>query len=175
MASVCKLCMHDNRVDFDRRLAGGESERSVAKQAGVSPAAAHRHKEHIAQAVKAVLERRDQQAERAATSAWTQRLESAYEEARVGSAKAAAHPKLWTEGAKFIVAQIKAIDLGLRADGVLSGGEGNRTMMHVDQVVILPIAPAATQPPPTIDTQCIEVSGTPAEQSDSNPMETKDE
>jgi hypothetical protein len=59
MPRTCTICSHDERRKIDTAIVFGKSERSIAKQFGVTAAAIHRHKVDVAAALEKATEKRE--------------------------------------------------------------------------------------------------------------------
>ena len=53
MPRTCNICSHPQRREIDRALLAGEPERTIANRWGVSRASVHRHRAHVAAAMRA--------------------------------------------------------------------------------------------------------------------------
>ncbi len=60
MPRTCLACKSENRIAIDRALAKGEPFRNIAARCGISIAALHRHKTHVAQAIVKASEKREE-------------------------------------------------------------------------------------------------------------------
>jgi hypothetical protein len=61
MPRTCFACTSPERDAIEKALVSGEPLRNIAKRVSISPAALLRHKEHVAQAIVAASEKREEQ------------------------------------------------------------------------------------------------------------------
>jgi len=59
MPRTCTVCQHEQRRKIDTAIVFGKSERSIAKQFGVTAAAIHRHKVDVAESLERASEKRE--------------------------------------------------------------------------------------------------------------------
>lgn len=170
MAMTCSVCLHDSRVVIDNILASGKlSLRNVAEQFGLSTTALHRHTHsHILQPALAAARRQAEVnvAVERARSVWEERLHETYGLASAGAERAAEDPKQWPSGARFLSVMVKAVESGLKVDGVIGDGTAGGSTVNIGHIIVMPSPKPLTPIESVIDLPLLDIQSSDEDENE---------